>query len=108
MRISVFALFLLPFLSACPDFGDDDDATPVADDDDATDDDDDSADDDDAAPPPVLPFTSSTGGGGTLQSDNFTLELYAFPTEPVGTTSSSSYVLQLGPGAVRAASLPSE
>ncbi len=66
------------------------------------------ADDDDAAPAPVLPFTSSTGGGGALQSDNYTLELYALPTSPVGSTSSSSYVLHLGPGAVRAAGLPSE
>jgi hypothetical protein len=56
----------------------------------------------------VLPFTSSTGGGGALQSDNYTLELYALPTSPVGSTSSSSYVLHLGPGAVRAAGLPSE
>lgn len=57
---------------------------------------------------PVLPFTSSTGGGGALQSDNYTLELYALPTSPVRSTSSSSYVLHLGPGALRAAGLPSE
>ena len=107
-RLLLCSLLLLP---GCLDPLDDDDST--ADDDDATDDDDaadddDATDDDDAAPAPVLPFTSSTGGGGALQSDNYTLELYALPTSPVGSTSSSSYVLHLGPGAVRAAGLPSE
>ena len=79
---------------------DDDD---VADDDDGADDDD-AADDDDSVPEPdPLPFTSQTGGGAILASEGYGLELFALPVSPVGTTSSSTYRLELGPGAVRAA-----
>jgi hypothetical protein len=84
------------------DAGDDDAGDDDAGDDDAGDDDagdDDAGDDDTAGSPPRRLLTGASGR--VLTSPTYRLELFVGSPEPIGSTSSTGYVLHLGPGAVR-------
>jgi len=53
------------------------------------------------APPTVQPFETESAGGAVLTSANYKMELFVAPARPVGSTSSASYKMKLGPGGVR-------
>ncbi|MFH1437005.1 MAG: hypothetical protein ABIJ56_14950 [Pseudomonadota bacterium] len=61
----------------------------------------DTVEEDGVEPAPVQPFLSETAGGASLSSANYKLELFVAPVRPVGSTSSASYNLKLGPAGVR-------
>jgi len=47
------------------------------------------------------PYQCETAGGAFLESDNYQLEVFIAPVRPIGSVSSPSYQLKLGPGSTR-------
>lgn len=58
-------------------------------------------DDDGGAGGPVHSFVVETSGGARLNSSSYQLEVFVGPVRPVGSATSSSYMIDVGPGAVR-------
>jgi hypothetical protein len=59
------------------------------------------ADDDGGEAGPVHSFVVETSGGARLNSSSYQLEVFVGPVRPVGSATSSSYMIDVGPGAVR-------
>jgi hypothetical protein len=47
------------------------------------------------------PYQCETAGGAFLESDNYRLEVFIAPVRPIGSVSSPTYQLKLGPGSTR-------